>query len=74
MATCVTALIASRAELRVFRDTNSPGNWLNIGTANGGVVLRLNITDATPDELDRIAASFNDVKGAPKRPDGPRGV
>jgi hypothetical protein len=80
MATCVTALIASRADLRVFRDTRdtsdavSPGNWLSIGTADGRTLLRLNITDATPDELDRIAASFNEVKGAPKRPDGPRGV
>jgi hypothetical protein len=74
MATCITALVIPRAELRVFCDAVSTGNWLSIGTADGRTLLRLNITDATPGELDRIAASFNEVKGAPRRPDRPRGV
>lgn len=74
MATCITALVISRAELRVFSDTVSTGNWLSIGTADGRTLLRLNISDATLDELDAIAAAFNAVEGAPRRPDGPRGV
>ncbi|WP_159728331.1 hypothetical protein [Methylosinus sp. Ce-a6] len=67
MPTCITALVAPRAELRVFRDTVSTGNWLNIGAADGRVLLRLNITDATPDELDEIAAAFCSVKGERRR-------
>jgi hypothetical protein len=71
---CITALVAARAELRVVCDTASTGNWLSVGTADGRTLLRISITDATLDELDAIAAAFNDVKGAPSRPDGPRGV